>query len=146
MFDEAGLSHAPRTRIPNSHRALNVAELARERGVHPQLHARLMTAFWGEDRDISDPGVLAEEAAAFGLDRDEVREVAANLPYMDRIRASTVAVHEMGAGGVPAFVIDDRVLIPGAQPHELFDRVMVKLEHHSTDSVATTDDPTDAAS
>ena len=33
----------------------------------------------------------------------------------------------MGAGGVPAFVVDDRLLIPGAQPHELFERVMNKL-------------------
>jgi predicted DsbA family dithiol-disulfide isomerase len=86
-----------------------------------------MTAYWAEDRDISDPEVLADEAAAFGLDPDEVREVATAHPYQDRIQASTAAVHEMGAGGVPAFAIDDRVLIPGAQPHELFERVMGKL-------------------
>jgi predicted DsbA family dithiol-disulfide isomerase len=128
MFDEAGLPHAPRTKMPNSHAALNVAELARERGVHEPLHGRLMTAFWGEDRDISDPDVLAEEGASFGLDADEVRRVAREKPYEDRIHGSTVAVHEMGAGGVPAFVIADKVLIPGAQPHELFEKVMEKLE------------------
>ena len=146
MFDEAGLPHATRTRIPKSHAALNVAELAREHGVHTELHQRLMTAFWAEDRDISDPEVLAEQAAAFGLDRDEVREAATTIPYQDRIRASTIAVHEMGAGGVPAFVIDDRVMIPGAQPHALFEKVMVKLELPAIDSVATTDDQTDASS
>jgi len=128
MFDEAGLPHAPRTRIPNSHAALNAGELAREHGVHNDLHGRLMTAFWGEDRDISDPDVLAEEGAAVGLDPDEVREVATTLPYMDRIRASTQAVVEMGAGGVPAFVVADQLLIPGAQPHELFEQVMERLE------------------
>jgi predicted DsbA family dithiol-disulfide isomerase len=138
MFDEAGLPHARRTRIPNSRAALNVAELARERGVHPQLHRRLMTAFWGKDRDISDPEVLAEEGAALGLDPDEVREVASTFPFQDRIQASTAAVMEMGAGGVPAFVVDDRVLIPGAQPHELFERVMDKLGH---ESAGTTDAP-----
>jgi predicted DsbA family dithiol-disulfide isomerase len=132
MFDEAGLPHTTRTRMPNSRAALNVAELARERGVHGPLHHRLMTAFWAEDRDISDPDVLAEEAAAFGLDPDEVRDVARSHPYQQRIEASTAAVHEMGAGGVPAFVIDDRVLIPGAQPHELFERVMEKLEIAAT--------------
>lgn len=146
MFDEAGLPHATRTRIPKSHAALNVAELAREHGVHSGLHQRLMTAFWAEDRDISDPTVLAEQAAAFGLDRGEVREVATRLPYQDRIRASTIAVHDMGAGGVPAFVIDDRVMIPGAQPHALFEKVMVKLELPAIDSVATTDDQTDTSS
>jgi predicted DsbA family dithiol-disulfide isomerase len=127
MFDAAGLPHATRTRAPNSRAALNVAELARERGVHGDLHARLMTAYWAEGRDISDPDVLADEGAAHGLDADEVRDVAVTFPYQDRIEASTAAVLEMGAGGVPAWVVDDRLLIPGAQPHELFERVMEKL-------------------
>ena len=127
MFDDAGLPHSSRTRIPNSRAALNVGELARERGVHPQLHKRLMTGFWGEDRDISNPDVLTVEGAAVGLDPDEVRDVATNHPFQDRIDASTAAVMQMGAGGVPAFVVDDRVLIPGAQPHELFEQVMEKL-------------------
>jgi predicted DsbA family dithiol-disulfide isomerase len=115
-------------RIPNSRAALNVAELAREQGVHEQLHERLMTGYWAEDLDISDPEVLAGEGAAVGLDRDRVIEVARTFPYQDRIEASTSAVHDMGAGGVPAFVVDDRVLIPGAQPHSLFEKVMEKLE------------------
>jgi predicted DsbA family dithiol-disulfide isomerase len=133
MFDEAGLPHATRTRLPNSRAALNVGELARERGVHEPLHARLMTAFWAEDRDISDPDVLVEEAAAFGLEEDEVRAAATAFPYQDRVEASTAAVHEMGAGGVPAFVIDDQVLIPGAQPHDLFEKVMEKLGRAAVD-------------
>jgi predicted DsbA family dithiol-disulfide isomerase len=127
MFDAAGLPHAERTRIPNSHPALNAAELARERGVHEPFHNRLMTAYWAEDRDISNPEVLADEGEQFGLPRDDVVEAATAKPYEDRIRASTSAVAEMGAGGVPAFVVADQVLIPGAQPHELFEKVMVKL-------------------
>jgi predicted DsbA family dithiol-disulfide isomerase len=134
MFDAAGLPHAARTRMPNSRAALNVGELARERGVHTQLHARLMTAFWGEDRDISDPAVLAEEGEAYGLDPDEVTEAATSFRFQDRVDASTAAVMQMGAGGVPAFVVDDRLLIPGAQPHELFDQVMEKLGHPATSS------------
>jgi predicted DsbA family dithiol-disulfide isomerase len=127
MFDEAGLPHAERTRMPNSRRALNVAELARKRGVHPQLHKRLMTAFWAEDRDISDPEVLAEEGVAVGLDRDEVAETATTYPFQQMIEASTAAVYDMGAGGVPAFVVADKILIPGAQPHGVFEKVMDRL-------------------
>jgi predicted DsbA family dithiol-disulfide isomerase len=133
MFEEAGLPNAAeRKRIPNSRAALNVAELARERGVHPELHARLMAAHWAEGRDISDPDVLAAEGSAVGLDPDEVREVAATHRYQDLIDASTSAVLEMGGSGVPAFVVDDRVLIPGAQPHEFFTMVMDKLGYAQT--------------
>jgi predicted DsbA family dithiol-disulfide isomerase len=127
LFGEAGLPYVPHERLPNSHPALNVGELARERGVHEPLHSRLMTAYWAEDRDISDPDVLAEEGAAFGLDGDDVRRAATELAYEENIRQFTAAVHEMGAGGVPAFVIADQVLIPGAQPHSLFEKVMEKL-------------------
>src|SRR3954468_19880653 len=103
MFDAAGLPHAERTRLPNSHAALNVAELARERGVHSELHARLMTAFWAEDRDISDPALLAAEGEAVGLDPDEVADVAVNFRYQGLVDASSAAVLEMGASGVPAW-------------------------------------------
>jgi predicted DsbA family dithiol-disulfide isomerase len=127
MFDAVSLPHATRTRVPNSRAALNVGELARERGVHGPFHDRLMTAFWAEDLDISDPEVLAEEGAAFGLDRDEVIDAATSFPYQDRVDASSAAMLELGAGGVPAWVIDDRVMVPGAQPHEIFERVMAKL-------------------
>ena len=133
MFDAAGLPHAPRTRLPNSRAALNVGELAREHGVHEPLHSRLMTAFWAEDRDISDPDVLVAEAAPFGLDADEVRDAASKFPYQDLIQASTGAVMEMGASGVSAFAVDDRVLIPGAQPHEVFDQVLAQMGHRPAD-------------
>jgi predicted DsbA family dithiol-disulfide isomerase len=101
-----------------------------------------MTAYWAEDADISDPHVLAREGEAFGLDRDEVIDAATARPYESRIRASTQAVVEMGGNGVPAFVIDDKVLIPGAQPHSLFEKVMERFGHESVD---ITDDDGGAA-
>jgi predicted DsbA family dithiol-disulfide isomerase len=127
LFGENGLPFTRHERMPNSRAALNVSELAREHGVHDQLHDRLMTGFWGEGLDISDPEVLADEGVKVGLDHDEVVSAATTHPYQDRIQASTAAVHEIGGNGVPAFVIADRVLIPGAQPHELFEKVMEKL-------------------
>jgi predicted DsbA family dithiol-disulfide isomerase len=127
MFEAAGLPNAERDFVPNSHPALNVAELARTQGVHDAVHNTLMQAYWGEGRDIGDTEVLVELGARHGLDPDEIREVVASGRYEDQIRASTAAVLEAGAGGVPAFAVDDRLLIPGAQPHELFERVLNKL-------------------
>jgi predicted DsbA family dithiol-disulfide isomerase len=127
MFDAAGLPNTTRDFVPNSRKALNLAELARDRGRLEQLHPRLMSAYWAEGRDIGDEEVLLDEAALVGLDVDEARDAIATLRYQERIEQSTASVLEMGAGGVPAWVVDDRLLIPGAQPHELFERVMHKL-------------------
>jgi predicted DsbA family dithiol-disulfide isomerase len=116
-------------KAPNSKKALRVAELARERGRHAELHPRLFDAYWARGRDIGDDDVLAEEAVAAGLDEAEVREVLASDRYADVVARETAAALDAGAGGVPAWVLDDRLLIPGAQPPEVFDRVLQRAGH-----------------
>jgi predicted DsbA family dithiol-disulfide isomerase len=114
-------------RVPRSFDALRIAELARERGKHPELHARLMDAFWVRGRDLGDHAVLLEECGAAGLVEDEVREVLAGDRYAELVAASTAGAMEAGATGVPAFAVDGRILIPGAQPEEVFEQVLGRL-------------------
>jgi len=129
MFGEAGLPYTQEIdHVPNSRRALQLGELARDRGRHHELHPRLMDAYWHRGVDIGDPELLRAEATAAGLEAAEVDEVLAGEAYLDRIAADTQALHEAGGGGVPAWIIDDRVLLQGAQPHEVFERVMERLE------------------
>ncbi len=128
MFDEAGLPHAERLeKVPNSRRSLMLAELARERRVFDQLHPRLFDAYWARGLDIGDESVLCEEAAAAGLDEGEVIDALSDDRYLERVHEQTKAAVELGAGGVPAWVIDQRALVPGAQPHEVFERVLERM-------------------
>jgi predicted DsbA family dithiol-disulfide isomerase len=130
MFEQAGLPHADAIeKIPNSRGALMLGELARDRGAFEELHPRLFNAYWARGRDIGDERVLAEEGAAVGLDEAEIIEVVRDGRYLDRLEAQTRAAFELGAGGVPAWVIDERLLVPGAQPHDVFARVLERLGH-----------------
>jgi predicted DsbA family dithiol-disulfide isomerase len=130
MFEQAGLPHAePLEKVPNSRHALLLAELARDRGLFSVLHPRLFDAYWARGRDIGDAEVLLEEGTAAGLPEDEISEALADARHLPRIEAQTRAALELGAGGVPAWVIDQRVLVPGAQPHEVFERVLSRLGH-----------------
>ena len=130
MFEEAGLpASRDIAKVPNSKNALRVGELARERGRYEQLHPRLFDAYWARALDIGDDGVLVEEAVAAGLDADEVRDVLATDRYEDVVQRETARVLELGGSGVPAWVVDERVLVPGAQPHDVFDRVLDRLGH-----------------
>jgi len=130
MFEAAGLPHAePLEKVPNSRRALMLAELARERGAFGELHPRLFDAYWARGLDIGDERVLVEEAKAVGLDPDEVVDALGDPRYLERIEAHTNAAIELGAGGVPAWLIDQRLLVPGAQPHEVFERGLERLGH-----------------
>ena len=130
MFREAGLPHAETLeKVPNSRRALMLGELARERGVLDALHPRLFDAYWARGRDLGDERVLIEEGDGVGLEADEIAEALRAQRYLDRIHVQTRAAIELGATGVPAWVIDRRVLVPGAQPHDIFSRVLERLGH-----------------
>jgi len=115
------------TKVPNSKKALRLGELARERGRHAELHPRLFDAFWARGLDLGDDDVLVAEAEAAGLDAAEAREVLASERYADVVARETDAALDAGAGGVPAWVVDERLLIPGAQPEEVFERVLEKI-------------------
>jgi predicted DsbA family dithiol-disulfide isomerase len=137
MFDEAGLPHAESLeKVPNSRKALMVAELARERGAFAPLHPRLFDAYWARGRDIGDEQILVEEAAAVGLEEGDVLDVLRDGRYMDRIEQYTHAALQLGAGGVPAWLIDERFLVPGAQPYDVFARVLERLGHAPADGGA----------
>ena len=113
--------------MPRSLRALQLAELARAEGRHADIHPRLYAAYWSEARDIGDVDVLVDIAQAAGLTPEKAREVLESDAYADQVQASTAAAHRAGVTGVPAWVIDRKILVPGAQPHEVFDQVMTQL-------------------
>lgn len=130
MFTEAGLPfNAELDRVPNSRRAQALAELARDRGLHRELHLRLFDAYWARGLDLGDEEVLLEEGRAVGLEEEDVRGALQDPEYVGRIAEQTTAALELGAAGVPAWLIDERALVPGAQPHDLFDRVLERLGH-----------------
>jgi predicted DsbA family dithiol-disulfide isomerase len=128
MFQAEGLPIAETLdRVPNSRRALMLAESARERGAFEALHPRLFDAYWARGRDIGDQAVLVEEAAAVGIEASEVIDALASQGYLERVEQETRTAIELGAGGVPAWVIDRRLLVPGAQPEEVFVKVFERL-------------------
>jgi predicted DsbA family dithiol-disulfide isomerase len=129
FFAERGLEYNPHPEIvPNSMDALRLTELARDLGRHAELHDRLMDACWQEARNIGDLDVLRTEAATVGLPTDEVDEVLTGDRYRDRVESSTRLAYSLGANAVPAFVLDRRLLVLGAQPDELFEQAFAQLE------------------
>jgi predicted DsbA family dithiol-disulfide isomerase len=128
MFEAAGLDYAPPADVvPNSRRALQLTELARDLGRHEQTHDRLMDAYWSEGRNIGDPSVLRELAAEAGLPEAEVEDVLAGDRYVDRIQESTRQAVTIGATGVPAWLLERRLLVLGAQPRPVFEQAFEQL-------------------
>jgi len=127
MIEAAGLTYDPSPKLPNTLHALQVTELARDAGLHEPVHSRLMHAYWSEGADLGDDEVLLDLVAEAGLDRDEAAAVIAEGRYADRIARSTQDANRLGINAIPAFVLDRRLLVLGAQPEELFERAVAQL-------------------
>jgi predicted DsbA family dithiol-disulfide isomerase len=128
LFEANGLVYNPHSEIvPNTMRALRISELARERGRHEVVHDRLMEAYWEEGRNIGDEAELQTLAVEAGLDQAEVDDVLTSDAYADRVQAATVEAQSLGITGIPAFVLDGRLLLLGAQPREVFEEAFAKL-------------------
>ena len=71
---EFHLDRAQRANTRDAHRLLwYAATVSRPPGAQAELKERLLVAYFVAGRNVADPDVLVEEAAAAGLDADEVR-------------------------------------------------------------------------
>jgi 2-hydroxychromene-2-carboxylate isomerase len=66
---------------------------------------RVFQLYWGEDRDIADPAVLAEACAAAGLDAAATLEAADAPETKARLRANTDELIARGGFGSPTFYV-----------------------------------------
>jgi predicted DsbA family dithiol-disulfide isomerase len=127
-FAAAGLEYNRPEIVPNTRLALRMSELARERGLHEPFHDRLMAAYWSEATNIGDPDELRLLAAEVGLDSDDVERVIADpSAYLDVIHGWTREAQSIGIHAIPAFLLDRRLIVLGAQPPDVFRRAFAQL-------------------
>jgi predicted DsbA family dithiol-disulfide isomerase len=128
-FAQFGLPYNPPEVVPNTKLALQLSELARDNDLHERFHHRLMDAYWAEGTDVGNADVLRGLAGEVGLPEEDVeRTIADGGTYMPRVLESTRYAQSIGINGVPAFLLDRRLLISGAQPVEVFSQAIAQLE------------------
>ncbi|MET8245497.1 DsbA family oxidoreductase [Streptomyces sp. NPDC005202] len=107
------------------HRLLH---FAKEQGKQEELLDLLYRANFAEERSVfNDDERLVELAVAAGLDADGARKVLADpSAYADEVRADEREAAQLGATGVPFFVIDRTYGVSGAQPAEVFTQALTQ--------------------
>jgi len=132
MVEASGLAYNPPPDVvPNSRQALELTELARGKGLHDEVHTRLMHAYWSEGRNIGDTETLLDLVAEAGLDREEAAAALSERSFAERVDASTAEAQQAGIHAIPAFVLGRQLLLLGAQPHEIFERAIEQIEASS---------------
>ena len=104
---------------PESVLAARAARAAARQDRFWDFHAALYRDQPSENRGAVTEASLAGTAAGLGLDVDRFRRDAADPAIADAVTADQELGTRLGVGGVPSFVVGDR-LIFGAQPLPTF--------------------------
>ncbi len=115
-------------RTPNTldaHRLIHWAgiEARQSRAVDALFHA-----YFAETRDIGDHEVLADIADSIGLDASVVMRLLASDADRDEIAKRDAHSRDMGVTSVPTFIVAGKHAVPGAQPPDLWRRVIDELQ------------------
>jgi predicted DsbA family dithiol-disulfide isomerase len=106
------------------HRLLH---FAKAKGVQNALIDLTYRANFGEERSIYSRERLLELAVEAGLDRDEAAKVLDDpQAYAAEVRQDEREAQELGANGVPFFVLDRRYGVSGGQPAEVFKQALTE--------------------
>jgi predicted DsbA family dithiol-disulfide isomerase len=108
----------------NTFDAHRLAHFAAARGKLKEMTERLLKAHFTDSLHLGDSKVLADLAGEVGLDRAEALEALEGGAYAEQVRQDEREAAMLGVRGVPFFVFNRKYAVSGAQPAEVFARVL----------------------
>jgi predicted DsbA family dithiol-disulfide isomerase len=116
-----------RTHIYNTFDAHRLLHWAGTQGRQQALKHLLFAAYFTQGRDPSDRDVLVELAQAAGLDPVRARQILQSDEYSAEVRERERFYTDRGIHAVPAVIINDRYVIQGGQPVDVFEQTLRRL-------------------
>lgn len=99
----------------NTFDAHRLVKWAGEQGKQTEMKQALFEAYFGRAEDVSDHGVLVRCAEALGLDAAKAKNILSSDQYAHTVREDEAIYQKAGVTAVPAFIINNKYLISGAQ-------------------------------
>ena len=120
---------AGRGRIYNTFNAHRLLHWAGQQGDDQQLALKraLLEAYHGRSEAVEQDDVLLAAAKKAGLDEARAQEILASDEFAAEVRAAERHYQQAGISSVPAVIINDRHLISGGQPPEVFEQALRQL-------------------
>ena len=87
----------------------------------------MFAAYFTEGRDPSDRDLLVSLAGQVGLDEIQARQVLDEDRFAQEVRELEQFYTGQGIRSVPSVIINDRHLIQGGQPVELFEQALRQI-------------------
>ncbi len=121
MANAVGLEyHLDKAVVANSFDAHRLIQMAKTRGLGDAMEESLFSAYFCEGKNIDDHTVLISLAQAIGLDDAEVTAMLKRNDFAQDVQRDIQESQHIGVRGVPLFLINDQIMISGAQPEAVF--------------------------
>jgi predicted DsbA family dithiol-disulfide isomerase len=95
--------------------------------LQPALKMALLQACHRDRQTMDDPAVLLKAIESAGLDRERAQEILAGEDYSEAVREREAMYLNAGIHSVPAVVINERHIVSGGQPVDVYERVIREL-------------------
>ncbi len=115
------------SRIYNTFGAHRLLAWAGEQGKQTALKFALFGAYFTDQANVADSDVLIATAASVGLDAEEAASILAGDRYADQVEAEQAYWRDQNVTGVPAFIVNGKYMIPGAQDADTFVQVLTRM-------------------
>ncbi len=122
-----GFDFRKRDRIYNTFDAHRLLHWAGLEGRQQALKHALFRAYFTEGEHIGAHEVLVRVASDVGLSPARAREILSTDAYAADVRAQERFYVEHGIHAVPAVIVNDRHLISGGQPVEVFESALKQI-------------------
>ena len=119
-----GFEFGARERIYNTFDAHRLLHWAEEQGKQYELKTALLNAYFTALEDVSSHEVLARVAGRVGLDPVQAARILASDTYAAEVREREEFFQRHGINSVPAIIINQKHLISGGQPPEVFEQAI----------------------
>ena len=124
---EVGFTFGERAHVWNTFDAHRLLYWAGLEGHQHALKRALLEAYHGQGRNPGAHDVLVELAGRVGLDPQRAAAILASDEFAAEVRAREAHWQQLGVHAVPSMIVDDRHLIQGGQPPEVFERALRQI-------------------
>lgn len=97
-------------------------------GKGDELLEAIYSAYFEKKLPIFSHEDLIAVATSIGIDSGAAQALLDSSEYADQVSEDQNLAHQLGANGVPFYVIDMKFAISGAQPQEVFDQIFTRSE------------------
>ena len=119
-------------RTPNTFDAHRLIRWSRSTGQQSILVHQLFIRYFVQGEDISDRDLLLEVAESIGMDREVVSRLFEQDADRELLQNEEAAAREIGVNGVPTFIVANKHVVTGAQPPDLWSKVLEELAEQTS--------------